>query len=54
MCNLYTTKARAAEIAAAVRAQLPINFNAGDHSISIQMTHADYIAAEAPGLVELT
>jgi Ala-tRNA(Pro) deacylase len=28
-----------------------INFNAGDHSISIQMTHADYIAAEMPTLV---
>jgi Ala-tRNA(Pro) deacylase len=25
-----------------------INFNAGDHSISISMTYADYVAAEQP------
>jgi len=25
-----------------------INFNAGDHSISLSMTHADYLAAEQP------
>lgn len=25
-----------------------INFNAGDHAISISMTHADYIQAESP------
>jgi len=25
-----------------------INFNAGDHSISVSMTYADYIAAEQP------
>ena len=31
-----------------------INFNAGDHSISIQMTHADYIAAERPTALEMT
>lgn len=33
MCNLYTTKARAAEVAAAFRAQLPINFNAGEGDV---------------------
>lgn len=33
MCNLYTTKARAAEVAAAFRAQLPINFNAGEGEV---------------------
>src|SRR5437868_2634347 len=27
-----------------------INFNAGDHAISISMTYADYIAAEQPKL----
>jgi Ala-tRNA(Pro) deacylase len=27
-----------------------INFNAGDHTISISMTYADYVAAEAPKL----
>ncbi len=31
-----------------------INFNAGDHCISIQMSHADYLAAEKPALVALT
>jgi Ala-tRNA(Pro) deacylase len=31
-----------------------INFNAGDHAISIQMTHADYIAAEQPMALALT
>ncbi len=31
-----------------------INFNAGDHCISIQMTHADYLAVERPILVALT
>lgn len=33
MCNLYTTKARAAEVAAVFRAQLPINFNAGEGDV---------------------
>lgn len=33
MCNLYTTKARAADVAAAFRAQLPINFNAGEGDV---------------------
>ena len=27
-----------------------INFNAGDHAISIRMTYADYVAAERPRL----
>jgi len=27
-----------------------INFNAGDHAISVQMAYADYAAAEQPGL----
>jgi Ala-tRNA(Pro) deacylase len=31
-----------------------INFNAGDHSISVQMTYADYIAVEQPALASLT
>jgi Ala-tRNA(Pro) deacylase len=31
-----------------------INFNAGDHSISIQMAHADYLTAEAPKALEMT
>jgi Ala-tRNA(Pro) deacylase len=31
-----------------------INFNAGDHSVSISMSHADYLKAEAPALVSLT
>jgi putative SOS response-associated peptidase YedK len=33
MCNLYTTKARAAEVAAAFGAQLPIAFNAGEGDV---------------------
>jgi prolyl-tRNA editing enzyme YbaK/EbsC (Cys-tRNA(Pro) deacylase) len=31
-----------------------VNFNAGDHSISIQMAYADYLAAEAPSLTPIT
>jgi Ala-tRNA(Pro) deacylase len=31
-----------------------INFNAGDHSISIHMTYADYLRAEEPSLKVLT
>jgi Ala-tRNA(Pro) deacylase len=31
-----------------------INFNAGDHSISISMTYADYIAVESPPLITVT
>jgi len=31
-----------------------INFNAGDHSISIQMSYADYLKVEKPIVLELT
>jgi Ala-tRNA(Pro) deacylase len=31
-----------------------INFNAGDHTVSVSMTCADYLAAERPELVALT
>jgi Ala-tRNA(Pro) deacylase len=31
-----------------------INFNAGDHSISVQMAYADYVAVERPAPAELT
>jgi Ala-tRNA(Pro) deacylase len=31
-----------------------INFNAGDHSISVQMAYADYITVEKPRLASLT
>ncbi len=31
-----------------------INFNAGDHAISVQMTYADYVALERPALAPLT
>ncbi|MCE9532501.1 MAG: hypothetical protein K8T89_15475 [Planctomycetes bacterium] len=31
-----------------------INFNAGDHCISVQMTHADYLSVEQPKVVDLT
>src|SRR6476646_5984058 len=31
-------------------AHSPINFNAGDHAISISMAYADYLAAERPKL----
>jgi Ala-tRNA(Pro) deacylase len=31
-----------------------INFNAGDHSISVHMSYADYVRAEAPTLKPLT
>jgi len=31
-----------------------INFNAGDHSISLSMSYADYLAAEQPRLLEMT
>jgi Ala-tRNA(Pro) deacylase len=31
-----------------------INFNAGDHSISIQMRHADYVAVETPAPIDMT
>ena len=31
-----------------------INFNAGDHAISIQMTHIDYLATERPTPLDMT
>jgi Ala-tRNA(Pro) deacylase len=31
-----------------------INFNAGDHAISIQMAYPDYVKAEKPSLAEIT
>ncbi|HEV3084978.1 MAG TPA: YbaK/EbsC family protein [Gemmataceae bacterium] len=31
-----------------------INFNAGDHSISVQMSYADYVAAEKPILTTVS
>ncbi len=31
-----------------------INFNAGDHSISVQMTHTDFVKVEQPTMVEMT
>ena len=31
-----------------------INFNAGDHAISLQMTYADYAAAERPTVLSFT
>jgi Ala-tRNA(Pro) deacylase len=31
-----------------------INFNAGDHAISVQMTYADFVAVERPAAVSLT
>jgi Ala-tRNA(Pro) deacylase len=31
-----------------------INFNAGDHAISVQMSYADFVRVEAPALIALT
>ncbi|MBV9124580.1 MAG: hypothetical protein JO112_14580 [Planctomycetes bacterium] len=31
-----------------------INFNAGDHAVSMQMAYADYLNLEKPSLVEIT
>lgn len=31
-----------------------INFNAGDHSISVQMTYSDYLKIEKPKIVEVS
>ncbi len=31
-----------------------INFNAGDHAISVQMSFAAFVAAEKPRLAEIT
>jgi Ala-tRNA(Pro) deacylase len=38
----------------ALGASPSINFNAGDHAISVQMTYADYLALERPAPAELT
>jgi prolyl-tRNA editing enzyme YbaK/EbsC (Cys-tRNA(Pro) deacylase) len=31
-----------------------INFNAGDHCISVQMSYADFVAVEKPRMIEVT
>jgi len=31
-----------------------INFNAGDHAVSIQMSYSDYVQAEKPQLISIT
>jgi Ala-tRNA(Pro) deacylase len=38
----------------ALGANESINFNAGDHSISVHMAYADFVRAEAPSLKQLT
>lgn len=38
----------------ALGANEAINFNAGDHSVSVHMTYADYLKAESPVLHALT
>jgi Ala-tRNA(Pro) deacylase len=38
----------------AVGENASINFNAGDHAISVQMTYADYVALERPTAAALT
>jgi Ala-tRNA(Pro) deacylase len=38
----------------ALGAEPTINFNAGDHGISVSMSHADYLSAEAPRVAGLT
>ena len=38
----------------ALAEQASINFNAGDHAISVQMSHADYLSVEQPTLLILT
>jgi Ala-tRNA(Pro) deacylase len=38
----------------ALRENETINFNAGDHSISVSITCADYLTAERPNLADLT
>jgi len=38
----------------ALRDNETINFNAGDHTISVSMTCADYLQAERPTLAEIT
>ena len=38
----------------ALAANLSINFNAGDHTVSISMTYADFLRAEAPQMLEFS
>ncbi len=38
----------------ALAGNLTINFNAGDHSISVQMPYAEYVRVENPRLGEIT
>ncbi|HKI30757.1 MAG TPA: YbaK/EbsC family protein [Gemmataceae bacterium] len=38
----------------ALGASAAINFNAGDHAISVQMAYADYLTVERPSLTEVT
>jgi Ala-tRNA(Pro) deacylase len=38
----------------ALAANPSINFNAGDHAVSVQMSYDDFIAVEQPRLVEIT
>jgi Ala-tRNA(Pro) deacylase len=38
----------------ALAANTSINFNAGDHAISVQMSYADFVAVEKPRMVEMT
>src|SRR5947209_16948929 len=38
----------------ALSANVSINFNAGDHAVSIAMTCADFLAVEKPKLADLT
>lgn len=38
----------------ALSANAGINFNAGDHAVSIAMTYADYLVAEQPRLASLS
>ncbi len=35
-------------------ASASINFNAGDHAVSISMTYEDYVQVEQPSLLEFT
>ena len=38
----------------ALAANASINFNAGDHAVSVQMSYDDFLAVEQPRLVEIT
>jgi Ala-tRNA(Pro) deacylase len=38
----------------ALAANVSINFNAGDHAVSVQMNYADFLAVEQPRMVEMT